>query len=67
MSVWLQVLPEDGSAGPAITLDMVMMANFNSQERTEAQYAALLESAGLKIQQIDTMNTGFGLIYACKA
>ena len=61
------MLPEDGSFGPAMTLDMVMMSNFNSQERTETQYAALFDAAGLKLQRCDTMVTGFGLVYACKA
>ena len=50
-----------------MTLDMVMMSNFNSQERTETQYAALFDAAGLKLQRCDTMVTGFGLVYACKA
>jgi hypothetical protein len=46
---------------------MVMMSNFKSQERTQAQYAALLQSAGLSLYHVDSGDSGLGLLYGRKA
>jgi len=46
------VLPEGDTAHPGKMLDMVMLLVPGGQERTEAQYAALLERAGFRLVRV---------------
>ena len=48
------VLPNRGAHWRATQLDLAMMAGLAAMERTEKQWYALLEAAGLKIKQIYT-------------
>ena len=51
------VLPNKGVHWQAAQLDMQMMASLASMERTKDQWYALIESAGLKINNIWTYTT----------
>lgn len=46
------ILPNQGTHWHATLSDINMMASLAGMERTERQWIALLDSAGLKIQQI---------------
>ncbi|UNI20306.1 hypothetical protein JDV02_006406 [Purpureocillium takamizusanense] len=46
------VLPDRGASWRQTSLDMVMMALLVSQERTESQWRALLEGAGLRMSGV---------------
>jgi len=46
------VLPERDAPWRTAQLDMVMMTCFGATERTEAEWRALLDDAGLKITKI---------------
>ncbi|KAH6652311.1 o-methyltransferas-like protein [Truncatella angustata] len=48
------VLPNVGVTWEATTIDLTMMSSLGSRERTLKEWRALLDSAGLKIQRIDT-------------
>ncbi|KAJ5545876.1 hypothetical protein N7494_003461 [Penicillium frequentans] len=45
------MLPESGALLPSVLSDMQMMGSFASLERTEAQWRALFEQAGLELVQ----------------
>lgn len=46
------ILPNQGTHWHATLSDINMMASLAGMERTERQWIALLDSAGLKVQQI---------------
>ena len=46
------VIPDTGAHWVSTGLDMVMMSVFSASERTEQNWQALLESAGLKVIKI---------------
>ncbi|KAL7619656.1 hypothetical protein AAE478_010197 [Parahypoxylon ruwenzoriense] len=48
------VLPNEGVSREAATLDLLMMASLGARERTVAEWHALLDAAGLRVQRIDT-------------
>ena len=52
------VIPDQGAHWLSTALDMVMMVNFSSSERTEQNWRALLESAGFRIIKIWTLEPG---------
>ena len=62
------VVPEMGVDSKVADFDMVMMSFSNSMERTEAQWRAVLESAGLKMREIVRYDeeTCDSLIFAVK-
>ena len=45
------VLLDSGVHAQAAQMDMIMMTNFAALERTEKQWCAMLERAGLKIKR----------------
>ncbi|MEN7432183.1 methyltransferase [Chromobacterium sp. TRC.1.1.SA] len=46
------VLPDDGSAHPAVALDIVMLMTVRGRERTESEFDALLGSAGFRMSSV---------------
>lgn len=46
------VLPEKGAHWMVMQRDLTMMALFNAAERSEIQWRALLQRAGLRIEEI---------------
>ena len=52
------VIPDRGAHWLSTAMDMIMLSNFSSSERTEKQWRALLESAGFKIIKIWTYEPG---------
>jgi hypothetical protein len=46
------VMPAVDGPHPAKTLDWVMLASISGQERTESEYAALLEGAGFRLTRV---------------
>lgn len=48
------VLPDAGVPWEATTIDLTMMASLGARERTNREWHALLDSAGLKVLRIDT-------------
>lgn len=46
------ILPESGALLPSVLSDMHMMGSFASLERTQEQWRALLEQAGLQLVQV---------------
>lgn len=54
------IIPNRGVHPRATELDMTMMTSLASIERTERQWDALLERAGLKVLQKSTYNSSTG-------
>jgi hypothetical protein len=54
------VIPSTNAYWETTSLDIIMMADFASQERTETQWRALVESVGLRIVKIWTVRRGGG-------
>ena len=52
------VIPDRGAHWLSTTMDMIMLTNLSSCERTERQWRALLEPAGFKIIKIWTYEPG---------
>ena len=52
------VIPDQGAHWLSTALDMIMMVNFSSSERTEQNWRALLESAGFRVIRIWTYEPG---------
>ena len=52
------VIPDRGAHWLSTAVDMIMLTNFSSCERTERQWRALLEPAGFKIVKIWTYEPG---------
>ena len=52
------VIPDRGAHWLSTAIDMIMLTNFASCERTEGQWRALLEPAGFKIIKIWTYEPG---------
>jgi hypothetical protein len=46
------VLPPGDAPHPGKILDMVMLALIGGQERTETEYASLLEKAGFRLSRV---------------
>jgi demethylsterigmatocystin 6-O-methyltransferase len=62
------VIPNSGVHSYATQIDLTMMASIASRERTKEQWLNLLETAGLKVNQIYTYrpSTGDSIIEATK-
>lgn len=60
------VIPDMDADWQTTSLDVVMMTLFASQERTERQWHALVESAGLKIINIYTAEKGVESLIECE-
>lgn len=60
------VIPDTGAHWQATALDLVMMADFASQERTERQWHRLIEGAGLKICKIWTVLASAESLFECQ-
>ncbi|KAL4813490.1 S-adenosyl-L-methionine-dependent methyltransferase [Aspergillus spinulosporus] len=60
------VIPSTNAYWETTSLDIIMMANFASQERTEKQWYALVESVGLKIVKIWTRRRGVESLIECE-
>ncbi|KAL7940842.1 S-adenosyl-L-methionine-dependent methyltransferase [Trichoderma barbatum] len=54
------IIPNKGSHSRATEIDMTMMVSFASTERTEKQWASLLDKAGLKVLSKDIYNEATG-------
>ena len=59
------VIPDTGAYWETTSLDLIMM-EIGSGERTENQWRALLESAGLKIVKIWTAQRGVESLIECE-
>lgn len=60
------VIPSTNAYWEATSLDIIMMADFASTERTERQWHALVESVGLKITNIWTPQRGVESLIECE-
>ena len=61
----VEILLEDGDSMPfKFHVDMVMAILVNGKERTKAQFAALLDKAGLKIDRVIPTPSPFSIIEA---
>lgn len=60
------VIPSTNAYWETTSLDVIMMADFASTERTEKQWHALVESAGLKITKIWTVRRGVESLIECE-
>ncbi|KAL3260276.1 hypothetical protein ABHI18_004719 [Aspergillus niger] len=60
------VIPSTNAYWETTSLDIIMMADFASTERTEKQWRALVESAGLKITSIWTVRRGVESLIECE-
>jgi hypothetical protein len=60
------VIPDTDADWQTTSLDIIMMSLFASQERTERQWHALAESAGLKIVNIFTAEKGVESLIECE-
>ena len=60
------VIPSTNAYWETTSLDIIMMADFASTERTETQWRALVESAGLKITKIWTVRRGVESLIECE-
>ena len=53
---------ESADARSVFMTDIQMLVMFGSRERTEAEYGALMEKAGLRLTRVIPTNTVFQLI-----
>jgi hypothetical protein len=60
------VIPSTNAYWETTSLDIIMMADFASQERTETQWRSLVESVGLKIVKIWTVRRGVESLIECE-
>ncbi|ODM14728.1 hypothetical protein SI65_09917 [Aspergillus cristatus] len=60
------VIPDTNAYWETTSLDIIMMANFASQERTERHWHCLVESVGLKITNIWTAQRGVESLIECE-
>jgi hypothetical protein len=60
------VIPYTDADWQTTSLDIIMMSIFASQERTERQWHALVEGAGLKIVKIFTAEKGVESLIECE-
>ncbi|KAJ5149650.1 hypothetical protein N7448_001228 [Penicillium atrosanguineum] len=60
------VIPETNAYWETTSLDIIMMADFASTERTADDWHALVESAGLKITKIWTAQRGVESLIECE-
>jgi O-methyltransferase len=58
------VMPEVDGPHPAKTLDWVMLACISGQERTEAEYSALLEGSGFRLTRVIPSPTPMSVVEA---
>lgn len=52
------IIPEVGASDFIIACDLVMMGLGGGMERTKSHWSSLLESAGLRIEKVWTLNEG---------
>ncbi len=66
--LWLveQVVPPGDAYDRAKLLDMLMLVLFGAQERTEAEYRALLEGAGFEWVSVRPTATPFSVVEAIR-
>jgi hypothetical protein len=57
--------PEHKRVLETTRLDIIMMADFALQERSETQWRALVESVGLNIVKIWTVRSGWESLIEC--
>ena len=60
------VIPDTGAHWQATALDLVMMADFASQERTERQWRRLIEGAGMRITKVWTVVASAESLIECE-
>lgn len=60
------VIPDTNAYWETTSLDIIMMADFASQERTARHWHALIESAGLKVTKIWTAQRGVESLIECE-
>ncbi|KAL4881812.1 S-adenosyl-L-methionine-dependent methyltransferase [Aspergillus karnatakaensis] len=60
------VIPSTNAYWETTSLDLIMMADFASQERTEKQWVELVESVGLRIVKIWTRRRGVESLIECE-
>ncbi|KAJ5131069.1 O-methyltransferase family 2 [Penicillium bovifimosum] len=60
------VIPDTNAYWETTSLDLIMMADFASTERTEAHWHRLVESAGLKITKIWSAQKGVESLIECE-
>ena len=60
------VIPDDGSPTVAQLMDVNMLAILPGRERTQAEYAALLEGAGLRFERLVPTHSPFQILEATR-
>ena len=58
------VLPPGNVMHPGMILDMAMLAGLGGQERTEAEYRALLHKAGFQLMRVVPTSSAVSVIEA---
>lgn len=61
-----QVITDTGAYWETTSMDIIMMADFATTERTEAEWHQLVESAGLKITKIWNIHKGVESVIECE-
>lgn len=60
------VIPETNAYWETTSLDIIMMSDFASSERTAGNWHSLVEAAGLKISKIWTVQRGVESLIECE-
>ncbi|PWY79169.1 o-methyltransferase [Aspergillus heteromorphus CBS 117.55] len=60
------VIPSTNAYWETTSLDIIMMADFASTERTETQWRALIEAAGLRVVKVWTVRRGVESLIECE-
>jgi len=60
------VIPDDGSPTLAQLMDVNMLAILPGRERTQAEYTALLEAAGLRFERLVPTHSPFQILEAAR-
>lgn len=60
------VIPETDAYWETTSLDIIMMSDFASCERTAANWHSLVEAAGLKISKVWTVQRGVESLIECE-
>lgn len=67
MAIVEMVIPDDGSPTLAQLMDMNMLAILPGRERTQAEYTALLKTAGLRFERLVPTHSPFQIILATRS
>jgi len=67
MAIVEMVIPDDGAPTPAQLMDVNMLAILPGRERTQAEYTALLEGVGLRVERLVPTHSPFQILEATRS